>query len=303
MAFSFWTALGHGVKRVRERPRDALRIWAFDAAALVALPVIVIVMSGAWAGPGNPIAFAALSPLQMVCVIAAFASLAVFWLCSEGAWARFLATDETVAVIPYRLSRDEWRIFALIIFWTFVALVLTFCMMMPIGLFRVLVQEDGAASQAGAVVLMALAGLLLMFVLPRINATAMLAVRRKAFSPLGHFSATDPFWFRLGLAFGVGYVLSLLCGYGIPGFLSVLSGLDADTRMMIAKGSLTPWANWFVAQKQPHIAPFIVLFSAWLGSGFGLLVMRGIAAHAAIHAQEREELDTGPAYPAPSSVG
>lgn len=290
MTFSFWKALGYGVSRVRERPVEALRIWAVDAVFLVGLPALIIVMSGAWAGPGTPVAFAAISPLQMVGALVAFACVGVFWFCSEAAWARFMATNEAAGSIPYRLGKDELRIFGLFIFWMVVAAIVTFCMMMPIALFRVLVEEGGGASRAGAALLAALAGAAFVFVIPRINASIMLAVRRKAFSPMGHFNATDPFWFRLGLAFGVGCVLSWLLAYALPGLMAVASGYEADIAMMTTQGSMTPWLSWFALQP-PHVLPVIVLLTAWLGAGFGLLVTRGIAAHAALNALEQEEMD------------
>ncbi len=301
MAFSFWKALGYGVSRVRERPRDALRIWAVDAVLLVGLPAIIIVMSGAWAGPGTPVAFTSISPLQMVGVLAAFASVGVFWFCSEAAWARFLATDEAAGRIPYRLGKDELRILGVFIFWFVVAAIVTFCMMMPITLFRVLVEDGGRASQAGAALLAALAAAVAVFVVPRINASVMLAVRRKAFSPMGHFNATDPFWFRLGLAAGVGFVMSWLLAYGLPGLMAVVSGYDADIAMMTTQGSMTPWMNWFATQKPLHAMPIFVLLTAWLGAGFGLLVTRGVAAHAALNALEQEEMDARRALPTTDS--
>ena len=289
--------------RVRERPAEAARIWVFDALLLIALPVFLVLVSGAWPGPGNTVTFDHLSLLQRIPATGAFLALLGLWFCSEGAWARFLATDEPVGTLPYRLGKDELRIFGVTAFWAVIGGVILFCLMMPIAFLGMAAREGGAAGQAlAALVAVLLLGWAIFF-LPRVNASAMLAVRRKAFSPLGHFSATDPFWFRLGLAFGVGVGLSVLFGYGAPIFLAGLAGMEGSMRMMLGGQSMMPWMDWFGAQKPPHAGHAAIVLAAWAGSGAALLVSRGIYAHAAIHALEQHELDARRGYPAASRAG
>ena len=302
MAFSFWKALGHGVTRVRERPLDAARIWAFDALLLAVVPGFLIIVSGAWSGPGEPVAFASLSPLQTAVLIASLWSLPVFWLASEGAWARFLATGEPATAIPYRLGRDELRIFGVIALWAVVGFLLLLCLILPIGLVGVLAEQGGPGGRAGAALLVGAAIGISMFIMPRIHTSMMLAVRRKAFSPLGHFSASDPFWFRLGLAFGVAYILSLVSGYILPGLAALAAGYTADVAGMISRGSLIPWSNWAASKPSIGFGEVLVLLVAWIGGSFGLLLTRGVFAHAALHALEQHELDARGSYPAGAST-
>ncbi|AZU03990.1 hypothetical protein X907_1457 [Glycocaulis alkaliphilus] len=298
MAFSFWKALGYGVKRVRERPVEAARIWAFDAAFIIVLPFVLLAVSGAWTGQGGRITLDGLPPAQAFAALAIFFSMSVFWLCSEGAWARFLATDEPAGIIPYRLGKDELRIFGLLVAWSILAIIIAFCMMMPIALLATMMADGVVAGRASAgffAVLLMIAG---MFILPRVNTSLMLAVRRKAFNPMYHFSATDPFWFRLGLAFGVGVVFALLLAYALPLFLAFVLGFDGPARLVMGGQSMTPWAEWFAVQKSPQAGHALIVLIAWLGSGAGMLVARGIYAHAALNALEQHQLDARHVYPA-----
>lgn len=300
MAFSFWKALGYGVKRVRERPAEAARIWAFDAFFLIALPLLAMIVSGAWAGLGKAVSLEGLPPLRVIGVVAAFAVVILAWYCSEAAWARFLATDDKGGNIPYRLGKDELRVAGVTIVWALLLGIIGALLMIPIALVVTTMGADGGPDGSPVLFLTVLV-IAAVFIFARVSAVTMLTVRRKVFRPLGLFAATDPFWFRLGLAYGIGSVLSGLLAYVIPYIAAIGSGFDANIPVMVGNGSVAPWAEWFASQAQPHAGHALIVVIAWAGAGIGQLFLRGVAAHAALNALEQEELDARGAYPASSA--
>jgi len=298
MAFSFWKALGHGFTQVRERPMDALRIWVFDALLLALLLASFHVLASVGGDGRLTVSLSGLPVTLTISSVLIILAGLVGLLCSEGAWARFLATDQAVGAIPYKLGKDELRIFGTSTALGILVMVILVIASLPFLVIGVGLRSGDVSVPAAAQLLPFAVLIILAFAAVRIGAASILAVRRQAFSPFDHFSATSPFWFRLGLAFISAAALTFVLTYVVPGVVAGMSGLQPPTQWRLGFGIPNPWLEWLLDQKVIGPAHIPVVLLATVSSGFAALVARGIYAHAAIHALEQDALDARNAYPA-----
>lgn len=297
MAFSFGNALGHGISRVRQRPLAAARIWALDALLFAATVVSFHVVASA--GGDGRVSFSLSGLPASLAFSAAILIIAVLvvHLCSEGAWARFLATEETVGSIPYRLGKDELRIFGTSIALGILVTLLLLLLALPFIIIGAGLSAGGVSLPVAVQLFPLILVVVFVFIAARIGAATMLAVRRKAFNPFDHFTATDPFWMRLGLASLVAGVLAFVLVSLVPGLLAGLAGLEPPTEWNLGLGIPNPWLEWLLAEEAVGPAHMLAFLLATMSSGIAALVSRGVVAHAAIHALEQHELDARNAYP------
>lgn len=292
MAFSFWKALGYGVGRVRERPAEAVRIWAVDALVVCAVPA-------AWVALG--VLYQQFPSLMYAVILLAVLPVAIMvmgWICSEAAWARFLGTDRPASWFPYRLGRDEGRIFESYAILGFIFATVGVLIAAPILIVGRGLSAGGIEMPALVQLTPLLVALVVVFVAARIAVVAMLVVRRQVFSPLSHFAATDPFWFRLGLAFLAAIVLMVTVAQGLPSFLSNLAGIDPPVRPHFTMTFPYGWMMWLERQDVLDLRSVTIALLGVSANCFDALVTRGIAAHAALNALEQDEMDARRAFPA-----
>lgn len=292
MAFNIWRSLGYGVGRMRERPLDALRIWALDSLVvgimLVALLILASQDHGGALTASRPDLPFFLSLLTILAMLVAFLG----HLCSEAAWARFLATDERTPFFAYRIGSDEWRIFGSMVALIAVFAIIAMLVAIPFILIGMVLGDGGVALPGAAVQLLPFVLLTLLgFVLARTMVVPMLVVRRKDISPFAHFSATRGFWFRLGLVIVLVAGVSFVTAHWLPGALAGLAGMQAPGRFYFGVGLPNTWLEWLGGQWPVGPAHFAIAAIGVAGGGFFILVMRGAAAHAALVAPEPEASD------------
>lgn len=295
MAFSFWKALGYGVSRVRERPVEALRIWAVDAVVVCAVPAVAL---------GLATLYQHLPGLIYVLLLLAVLPVAIMvmgWVCSEAAWARFLGTDRPTSWLPYQLGADEGRIFESYAILGFIFAMVGVLIAAPILIVSRGLSAGGVEMPALVQLTPLLVALVVVFVAARIAVVAMLVVRRQVFSPLAHFAATDPFWFRLGLAFLIASMLIFTVAQGLPSLLSNQTGIDPPVRPHFTMAFPYGWIAWLDRQDVLDVRSVAIALLGISANGLGALVLRGVAAHAALNALEQEEMDARRALPTTDS--
>ena len=295
MAFSFWKALGYGVSRVRERPLEAARIWAVDALVVCAVPA-------AWVALG--VLYQQFPSLMYAVILFSLVPMAIAalgWLCSESAWARFLATDRPTPWLPYRLGRDESRIFESYAILGLIMIGIGALVATPIIIVGTWLNAGGVELPALVQLMPLLVTLVIVFFAARVAVVPMLVVRRQVFSPLTHFTATRPFWLRLGLAFLAAAAPAYVIAQGLPSLLSPLAGIQPPAPVHVVMAFPNGWGAWLATQETLDLPSVAIALLGLVAYGFGILVLRGVAAHAALNALEQEELDARGAYPASSA--
>lgn len=280
------SSLGRAARRIQDSPGRAAWLLVWDGATALAL---FLIAAYALAAPE------ALGPTGFALSLAI---LGRTWL-TEAAWLRFLThREEGGAAIPLRIGMDELRLAGAAMATGFVIGLVGLLIFIP---FFILEAGIGMAGEAAPPFLSVLSGwpvmvltaLAALFLVPRFQVVMALTIARREFRPMTFLAAAGAVQGRIALGTLVLVIvlagLALLIGVG----LQALPAFDSFAAVGVAVDRVEGFemrAPLSAADLAVTLATAVFFITGWL-------LMRGLAAEAALSDDMRARLEDAPIPP------